>query len=107
MLINILKLLTPRRDKDNLTLTLNKAECVSEIKLLLSDKNLYEVKKDPTKKIINNLKTNLNRWINNSYFNKEIYNRLLMMIAKAYGLPKLHNFQQLYDKIKNNSNIFI
>ncbi|XP_067205235.1 uncharacterized protein [Linepithema humile] len=62
--------------------------------LLLSDESTYEVVTvDPTRKIINGLKTHLNRWRQKGFISKSIYLSLLSSdgtLPRAYGLPKVH-----------------
>lgn len=81
-------------DKGNVTVAINKFEYEDKMNLLLSDVSTYEiVRKDPTNKIINELRAHLNRWKSKEFINKEMFNWLMSsegILPRAYGLPKIH-----------------
>lgn len=61
-------LIITRAHKGNTTVALDRDNCIGKINELLNDSNTYAiVKKDPTNKIINNLREFLNRWRKNEF----------------------------------------
>jgi len=69
---------------------------------MLKDTNTYtEIKKDPTRKMINNLRILLTRWKNSDYiFSAKSYKSLYCsdgILPRAYGLPKIHKLDNSLD----------
>ncbi|XP_067208525.1 uncharacterized protein [Linepithema humile] len=89
-----LDILFMNADKGNMTVAIHKNTYLYKMNLLLSDESTYEVVTvDPTRKIINGLKTHLNRWRQKGFISKSIYLSLLSSdgtLPRAYGLPKVH-----------------
>jgi len=55
-------LIYTRADKGNITVTLNKSDYINKIEEMLSDKETYTlIKKDPTKKLTNDIRDLLTR----------------------------------------------
>lgn len=81
-------------DKGNITVAMHKNMYLEKMNVLLSDRDTYEVvTRDPTKRIINELKSHLNRWKQKGFISKGIYLSLLSsdgILPRAYGLPKVH-----------------
>jgi len=61
---------------------------------MLSDNNIYmKVKKDPTKRIIGNLRKILTTWKNSEYISNITHKALISsdgLLPRAYDLPKVH-----------------
>lgn len=61
---------------------------------MLNDKHTYvTLNKDPTKKLINDLRDLLTRWKNSNYISANKYKSLYCsdgILPRAYGLPKIH-----------------
>jgi len=61
---------------------------------MLSDNSIYiKVKKDPTKRIIGNLRKILSTWKNSEYISNTTHKTLISsdgLLPRAYGLPKVH-----------------
>lgn len=71
-------LIITRADKGNTTVALDKDDYFGKMNELLSDSNTYTiVKKDPTNKIINNLRDLLTRWRKKEFISNITTKRLL------------------------------
>lgn len=81
-------------DKGNITVAMHRNMYLHKMNELLSDTNTYEViVKDPTKKIISDLRSHLSRWKHKGYISQTLYLSLLSsdgVLPWAYGLPKVH-----------------
>ncbi|XP_032685326.1 uncharacterized protein LOC116850787, partial [Odontomachus brunneus] len=87
-------LLFMKADKSNVTVALDRNVYVTKMLLQLENVDTYQlVEKDPTKKIIAELKNILKRWRNESYIENSVYKFLQSSDAtlpRAYGSPKIH-----------------
>jgi len=83
-----------RADKGNITVALDRNNYINKINEMLSDNNTYmKVKKDPTKRIIDNLRRILTAWKNSEYISISTHKTLISsdgLLPRAYGLPKVH-----------------
>lgn len=83
-----------RADKGNTTVVLKKDTYINKVESLLLDRNSYEiVKKNPAKKIENELNNILKRWLKKDYITKKEYWTLHSSdsnLPRSYGLPKIH-----------------
>ncbi|EFN70791.1 hypothetical protein EAG_00343, partial [Camponotus floridanus] len=71
-------LILTRADKGNVTVALDKFDYLNKVGDLLRDENTYTIiNKDPTKKLISNLKELLSRWKNHGYISNTTYKSLL------------------------------
>ncbi|XP_018368554.1 PREDICTED: uncharacterized protein LOC108764709 [Trachymyrmex cornetzi] len=81
-------------DKGNVTVVLDRSEYVAKMEMMLSDIDTYsKIDKDPTKKLIGDIRNLLVRWKNRQYIDDTAYRRLLATdgsIPRAYGLTKIH-----------------
>jgi len=82
-----------RVDKGNVTIALNKNQYIEKMESMLSDKNTYKIiKRNPTLRLTNELRTLLTRWKNTQLIDGT-YRRLMHsdgILPKTYGLPKIH-----------------
>jgi len=87
-------ILFTKADKGNATVSMDLAEYKNKMIEIFSDSNTYMViKKDPIKKLSNQLRNVLSGWLKKEYIDLHTYKRLLITdgtLPKAYGLPKLH-----------------
>jgi len=87
-------ILITKADKGNTIVALNKIDYILKVEQMLSDTNTYlVVKKDPTKKLTDDLHTLLSRWKNKNYIDVKTYRSLMTsdgILPRAYGLPKIH-----------------
>ncbi|EFN65031.1 hypothetical protein EAG_07925, partial [Camponotus floridanus] len=82
-------LILTRADKGNVTVALDKNDYLNKVEDLLRNENTYVViKKDPTKKLISNLRELLSRWKNHGFISNATYRSLLLMtdgtLPRAY-----------------------
>jgi len=77
-----------------ITVALNRIEYMTKLENMLSDSETYDqIKKDPVKKIIKDIRTVLTGWKSKEYINNTIYNYIYCSdgnLPRAYGLPKIH-----------------
>ncbi|XP_025261928.1 uncharacterized protein LOC112637139 [Camponotus floridanus] len=101
-------LILTRADKGNVTVALDKFDYLNKVGDLLRDENTYTIiNKDPTKKLISNLKELLSRWKNHGYISNTTYKSLLFTdgtLPRAYGLPKIHKINFLFRLIVSSIN---
>ena len=121
------EILFTRADKGNTTVAIHQKDYITKIEQLLQDKDTYTiVKKDPTRKITDQLRNMLKQWRNNNYITDRTYKMLMTNdgnLARAYGVPKIHKkgypyriiistinspinklAQYLHDKLNNSIN---
>jgi len=83
-----------RADKGNITVALDRDDYNNKINEMLSDSNIYaKVNKDPTKRIIRDLRAILTSWKNSDYISNITHRSLVSSdgtLPRAYGLPKVH-----------------
>jgi len=83
-----------RADKGNITVALNRNDYINKVEEILRDKETYElIKKDPIKKLTNDIGSLLAGWKSKGYISKTNYNSMLCSdgnLPRAYGLPKVH-----------------
>jgi len=83
-----------RADKGNITVALDRIEYVTKLENMFNDSETYEkIKKDPIRKITNEIRTVLTSWKSKGYINNNIYNYIYCSdgnLPRAYGLPKIH-----------------
>lgn len=83
-----------KADKGNVTVILNKVDYIDKMERMLNDRNTYSiVKKDPTRKMTDDLRSLLSRWRNRNYISSAKSRSLLIsdgVFPLAYGLPKIH-----------------
>jgi len=83
-----------KADKGNATVAMDLVEYNNKMTEIFSDANTYTiVKKDPIKKLSNQLRNVLSVWLKNKYIDLHSYRKLLVtdgLLPRAYGLPKLH-----------------
>jgi len=87
-------ILFTKADKGNATVALDVLDYKNKMTNIFSDVNTYTfVKKDPTKKLNNNVRNILIGWFKKEYRDLWTYKKLLItdgILPRAYGLPKLH-----------------
>ena len=83
-----------RADKGNITIAIKRSHYLDKVNELLSDAHTYEsLKKDPIKKLTDDVRTHLVRWKNKNFIGDRKYKELLVtdgFLPRAYGLPKIH-----------------
>jgi len=83
-----------KADKGNITVALDRNNYINKINEMLSDNNTYmKVKKDSTKRIVDNLRKILTTWKNSEYISNTTHKALISsdeLLPRAYGLPKVH-----------------
>jgi len=83
-----------RADKGNITVALDKENYIRKMEEMLQNDNIYiNVKKDPTRSIIGNLRKLLTRWKNSEFISTTTHRTLTSsdgLLPRAYGLPKVH-----------------
>ncbi|XP_071580549.1 uncharacterized protein [Temnothorax nylanderi] len=83
-----------RADKGNVTIALNRDGYIEKMEETLADPATYSiVKKDPLKKMTNDLRELLKRWKNKKFISDQEYRALLTtdgVLPRPYGLPKIH-----------------
>jgi len=83
-----------KADKGNATVAMDLFEYNNKMTEIFSDANTYcIVKKDPSRKLSNQLRSVLSGWLKNEYIDLHTYRKLMVtdgMLPRAYGLPKLH-----------------
>jgi len=83
-----------KADKGNATVAMDLHEYNIKMTEIFSDSDTYTtVKKDPTKKLGNQLRDTLTSWLKRDYIDIPTYRKLLVtdgLLPRAYGLPKLH-----------------
>jgi len=93
-------IIVTRADKGNTTVMLDRSEYIRSIKEMLQDTNTYiKIKKDPTRKMIGDLRGLLTRWRNAEYISVSKYRSLYCsdgILPRAYGLPKIHKQGRAY-----------
>jgi len=86
-------IIVTKADKANVTVSLDKTEYFDKMHDLLSDRNTYMVmSRDPTNRVISQLRELLQRWRKNDYISNGTYRALLStdgILPRAYG-PKIH-----------------
>lgn len=91
---NNTNLILTRSDKGNVTVALDRDVYIAKIEEILDDTETYKViARDPTNKLINNLKDILSRWKKSKFISEGTYKSLLCIsgsLPRAYGLPKIH-----------------
>jgi len=92
--INNPDVLFTKADKGNATVAMDLNEYNNKMTEILSDLNTYtKVKRDPIKKLSNQVRSVLTSWLKNEYIDTHTYRKLLItdgLLPRAYGLPKLH-----------------
>jgi len=87
-------ILFTKADKGNATVAMDSSEYNNRMIDIFSDSNTYTViKKDPIKKLSNNVRNVLSGWLKKEYIDIRTYRKLLItdgVLPRAYGLPKLH-----------------
>jgi len=87
-------ILFTKADKGNATVAMDLSEYKDKMNEIFSDSNTYSIiKKDPIKKLSNNLRNLLSGWLKKEYIDVRVYRKLLItdgLLPRAYGLPKLH-----------------
>jgi len=85
-------IIVTKADKGNVTVALEKTEYFDKMHDLFSDRNTYvEMSRDPTNRIISQLRGLLQRWRKNDYISNGTYRALMNsdgILPRAYGLPK-------------------
>jgi len=80
-----------RADKGNTTVILERKDYFKKINDMLLDTNIYTIiKRDPSNKMICNLRSLLTRWKNSNYISSAKYKSLYHsegILPRAYGLP--------------------
>lgn len=119
MLLNSLKLtkqfiynnsniIFTRADKRNTVVALENDDYVKNIEVLLSDKNTYfMIDYNPINKLFNNFKELLKSWRSRGYISDIIYSHLntsVVILPRAYGLPKTHKNKSLFRLIVSSIN---
>jgi len=83
-----------RADKGNITVALNRIEYTNKIEDMLSDNCTYEpVKKDPTRRLTDDMRELLARWKSKGHISNSTFNSIYCSdgnLPRAYGLPKIH-----------------
>jgi len=86
--------LLTKADRGNVIVAIDVSNYNKKMRELLSDSNTYEIiKKDPTKRLTNDVRVLLMDWFKKDYINAHMYRRMLItdcLLPRAYGLPKIH-----------------
>ncbi|KYQ59837.1 hypothetical protein ALC60_01222, partial [Trachymyrmex zeteki] len=88
------QVLLTRVNKSNVVVAMDKIDYIDKMEVLLLDTDTYTVvMRNPTNKILNDLKSLLQTWKKNEYVIDHTYNFLNStnaIIPRVYGLPKIH-----------------
>jgi len=87
-------ILFTKADKGNATVAIDIDDYNSKMIEMFSDSDTYiVVKRDPLRKLSDNVRNLLMGWLKKEYIDLRIYRKLLItdgVLPRAYGLPKLH-----------------
>jgi len=87
-------ILFTRADKGNTVVALDRSDYIKKMEAYLSDTDTYtELRHNPVRKLLNDLKALLKRWTNHKYVSSQSYsclNSSNAILPRAYGLPKIH-----------------
>jgi len=87
-------ILFTRADKGSITVALDKNDYINKIDNMLNDTDTYtKINKNPTKKLINDIRVMLAGWKTKEYITQGTYNSIYCSdgnLPRAYGLPKIH-----------------
>jgi len=89
-----LDVLLTKTDKGNVTVAVDVLDTNKKMRGLLSDSNTYEVvKKGPTIRLTNEVRSLLGNWLKKDYIDIHMYRKMLItdgLLPRAYGLPKIY-----------------